>query len=72
MWNEIRAGEPIRTTQWHDSSFALCNKERVHKIFPEAATISVLKMDAPTDFANFWMPEGLQLYLLETPTVRNF
>ena len=42
QWNEISAGEPIRTKQWHDSSFALCNKERVHKIFPEAATVGVL------------------------------
>ena len=42
QWNEISAGETIRTTQWHGSSFALCKKERVHKIFPEVATVNVL------------------------------
>ena len=47
--NEMRAGEPIRTTQWHNSSFSYGIKT-----FPEAATRSVLsKKDALKNFANF-------------------
>ena len=51
--NEISAGEPMRTMQWHDSSFSNAIKREFRRYFQKQPPEVFCIKDAVKDFANF-------------------